>query len=282
MSNQPNSEPTARLNSGPNRKVKQRNLPDQIVDLFLALIFTGDLKPGDRLPPELELAKILRVNQSSLRMAMRVLARMKVIESTRGSGLVVLDYKIHAGVDFMAELIRIPELTLGSKFLIDMLEGTPKFIAEITKSAFKELDAMARVELGALQDLKYELCKKSAPSYELADIEIRLQDLAAQKISNPLFSVLYNSFRPIRLHLTNIYYQTEGDKLEHMENQRELRILFLKGKIDLDELIKRHQILLEEEMEEVKNHLQGLPQESYLKTSPLQHFPEMISLQNQN
>jgi len=55
------------------------------------LIASGALRPGDRLPPERELAAKFGVGRSSLRDAIRTLEVMGIVESRHGSGTVVRD-----------------------------------------------------------------------------------------------------------------------------------------------------------------------------------------------
>ncbi len=52
------------------REVKSKKLSDEVFEQIKALIFKGDLKPGDKFPPERELAQFLNVGRSSLREAL--------------------------------------------------------------------------------------------------------------------------------------------------------------------------------------------------------------------
>src|SRR3954454_3077984 len=61
-------------------------LPDQIAQRLIALITERALKPGDRLPPERELAATMGVSRSSLREALRALAMLGVAEMRQGDG----------------------------------------------------------------------------------------------------------------------------------------------------------------------------------------------------
>lgn len=59
---------------------------EQVVDQIREMIRQGKLKPGDRLPPERELAKRLGISRASLRHGLRFLAAIGVLNSHRGSG----------------------------------------------------------------------------------------------------------------------------------------------------------------------------------------------------
>jgi GntR family transcriptional regulator, transcriptional repressor for pyruvate dehydrogenase complex len=61
-------------------------LPDQIAARVVALITERHLKPGDRLPPERELAQAMGVSRSSLREALRALSLLGVTEMRQGDG----------------------------------------------------------------------------------------------------------------------------------------------------------------------------------------------------
>lgn len=256
----------------------QRNLPDQIVDLFLALIFIGDLEPGDRLPAELALTGILRVNRSSLRMAMRVLVRLKVIESNRGSGLIVLDYKTHAGINFITELIRIPELDLGSRFILEILDSAPEFLELLMNASIENRAASSHFNYIATLEQKISYLKGGSSPRELAELDMRMQDDASAKFKNPIYRAAYNSLVPIRDYLMERYYAMGGDRLSHVENQKTLSMALLTKEISQDEFRERFRQLVSEEVNLFRDYLANLPKEPRLLVSPLHHYPELVSL----
>jgi GntR family transcriptional repressor for pyruvate dehydrogenase complex len=61
------------------------------VEFVRRLIVSGDIKPGDRLAPERELAGQIGVSRPSLRSGLRTLQAMGVIRSRQGSGTYVTD-----------------------------------------------------------------------------------------------------------------------------------------------------------------------------------------------
>src|ERR1700709_1183843 len=61
----------------------------QVVDPVRALIASGEVRPGDRLPPERELARKLKISRSSLRAGIGFLAAMGVLKSRHGAGTFV-------------------------------------------------------------------------------------------------------------------------------------------------------------------------------------------------
>jgi GntR family transcriptional repressor for pyruvate dehydrogenase complex len=70
-------------------KVEKSVLSDQIADRILQMIRDKQLKPGDKLPPERELAAMMNVSRPALREALRGLSMMNIIEIRQGAGAYV-------------------------------------------------------------------------------------------------------------------------------------------------------------------------------------------------
>ncbi len=68
---------------------EKRVLPEQISARLLSLIKERSLRPGDKLPPERELAAMMEVSRPSLREALQALSILNVIEIRQGNGTYV-------------------------------------------------------------------------------------------------------------------------------------------------------------------------------------------------
>ncbi|MDO5502751.1 MAG: FadR/GntR family transcriptional regulator [Actinomycetia bacterium] len=64
-------------------------LTDVAIDRIKMMIVTGELAPGDRLPPERELGEKLGLSRNSLREAVKALEVMRVLDVRRGDGTYV-------------------------------------------------------------------------------------------------------------------------------------------------------------------------------------------------
>ena len=74
----------------------QRSLDGRIVDYIRELVAKGELTPGDRLPPERELATQLGVSRTVLREALATLAALGLVESRHGRGVFIVGGSIQA------------------------------------------------------------------------------------------------------------------------------------------------------------------------------------------
>lgn len=64
-------------------------LTDDAIMKIRDMIVSGDLKPGQRLPPEKELSELLGLSRNSLREAVKALELMNVLDVKRGDGTYV-------------------------------------------------------------------------------------------------------------------------------------------------------------------------------------------------
>jgi GntR family transcriptional repressor for pyruvate dehydrogenase complex len=71
------------------RHVRKTKVYHEIVEQIKGLITEGRIKPGDRLPPERDLAELFKASRNSVRDAIRVLEQMGLTESRQGDGTYV-------------------------------------------------------------------------------------------------------------------------------------------------------------------------------------------------
>lgn len=63
--------------------ISRNTLPDTIIERFREAIAKGQFKPGDRVPPERELAEVFGVGRTSIREAMKALTVVGLVRRTR-------------------------------------------------------------------------------------------------------------------------------------------------------------------------------------------------------
>src|SRR5215475_13272516 len=104
--------------------IHKQDLRQRVVGRIVELIRTGNLRPGDRLPPERELVEIFSISRPSLREAMRVLSTLGIVESRHGGGTFVtaLDARtLLAPLDIFLQLSQVNiEDTFESRRIIEI------------------------------------------------------------------------------------------------------------------------------------------------------------------
>ena len=92
--------------------IRPKKISEEIVNQIKQLISKGELKPGDRIPSERELATMLGVSRPSVREAIMVLEAMGFVESRQGGGTYVKALTESSIMNPLAKLVekRDPEL----------------------------------------------------------------------------------------------------------------------------------------------------------------------------
>lgn len=125
--------------------LRRSGLTEMLVARLLGLVTTGNLKPGDQLPPERKLAETFDVSRPTLREALRALAVLGVIEVRHGGGVFVSQLEAS---DLLAPLAFF--LTLRASEVEKLYEARRLIEGEIAalaatrgdEAAFDELDAL--------------------------------------------------------------------------------------------------------------------------------------------
>jgi GntR family transcriptional regulator len=114
----------------------------QIIEEFKRQIVTGELKPGDKIPSQRDLAAQIRVNANTVQRAYREMELMGLVETLRGQGTFVSQNQ------GLVEETRIGMLTnLVDDFVraVQALGLSQDAALELVKSRFSELEAREEV-----------------------------------------------------------------------------------------------------------------------------------------
>lgn len=100
------------------QRIKGTKIYEVVISQLKAKIVSGELAPGDFLPPEKTLAEIMGVSRASVREALKVLEFMGLIESKPGGGTSIV--YVHA--DLLIEKLNMIELSQSNSLLLDLIE----------------------------------------------------------------------------------------------------------------------------------------------------------------
>jgi len=113
-------------------RVKSPKISDAIVRQLESLILEGTLKPGERLPPERDLAQRLDVSRPSLREALQKLETLGLVETRQGGGSYVAAVLAPTLTDPLVHLFqRHPETVYDFLEFRQALEGIAAYYAAI-------------------------------------------------------------------------------------------------------------------------------------------------------
>ena len=94
------------LRTLPFQPIRPKKVSSQIADQLRSSILNGDFLPGDKLPPERELADMFNVSRPSVREALNVLLSSGLVCSYQGGGTVVMSLVDTSSPNPLRDLIR--------------------------------------------------------------------------------------------------------------------------------------------------------------------------------
>ncbi|MBO5543501.1 MAG: FadR family transcriptional regulator [Oscillospiraceae bacterium] len=161
----------------------------QVMNKITDAIASGDLKPGDRLPPELELISAMHVSRNTLRAAIQTLRAYGVLEVRRPEGTFVCE-------SFTPQLLNpmIYRIILASQESDQELIGLRKIMdMGISKLVIQQgLSEQRTAELEALyEDLKKKLQAEKPDIEAISEADLRFHDGVAKATHNNL-AVTFN------------------------------------------------------------------------------------------
>lgn len=167
--------------------VQRDPIPLQVARRILRSIVSGELKPGQRLPTERELASSLGVARPTVREALRALQMMKVVTVRQGGYTQVASLSADSLIEPFEWMCQTAAFDLNALFEVRLtLEvGIARAAAErITEEELAGLDAcMERAENSLNEPI----------SFLEADMDLHERILSAAR--NPLFSALMTAIR---------------------------------------------------------------------------------------
>lgn len=155
-------------------------LSEDIVSRLLALLKERKLQPGERLPPERDLAERLQVSRPSLREALRALSIMHVVEIRQGSGTYI-------------SALEPKRLVEHLDFVFALADSTYLSLFEARKVVEVGICALAAERITAEELTRLEGCLEKAllgltdaNLYLQADVE--LHEIITEAASSPILS----------------------------------------------------------------------------------------------
>ncbi len=192
------------------KRVKQPRISDVIMQQLETMILEGTLKPGQRLPPERELAAQFEVSRPSVREAMQKLSARGLLVSRQGGGTFVAE-DLGAGLsDPLLELFKShPESQYDLLEFRHALEGVSAYYAALRSTPADKATIQACYD-------QLQLChqEKAFDREVEADVEFHLA-IAAATHNVVLLHMMRALFTLLRQHI--------WDNLEQIYPKGEMR-----------------------------------------------------------
>lgn len=223
-------------------------------------IFFRKLKPGEKLPPERDLSDTMNIDRTSLRVALKQLEAMQLLEIRRGDGIYVRDFIKHAGIDFLRVLFSDnnpaeDEVAVDMFMLDEVWEWWIIQFPEMIRLAAQRASSRDLKELSDAMDkeLEYKNDREN-----LIELWIYEQDRIAEAVNNMVMMLIFNSTRPLRIYILRIFMNSiPSEQIEQFINaKKSLLMSFLTNPGEkLDYYVEQYRLILSEQRQITRNNL---------------------------
>lgn len=198
---------------------------EEIAGQIRDLIYASKLKPGDKLPPERELAEMYNAGRTAVRESLRILEHSGLIAVKKGSegGSFVREVDSSAVSNSFIDVIRRRQITMEN--FIDVKIGVEKLgigsgMARITPD---ELDLLKKCVQDAEALLEKAACEGRLPDLDPwvvanADFHVTL----ARATKNPLFEMIVEALLTVMKAFLDDLQIVEENFRDHIQQHKEI------------------------------------------------------------
>jgi GntR family transcriptional repressor for pyruvate dehydrogenase complex len=192
--------------------IERKILWEQVAEQLLAMLREKQLGPGDRLPPERELAAMMQVSRPSLREALRALSMMNVLEVKQGAGTFVTSLETELLVEHLGFV-----LSLDDSSLIELFEARKIVEIGIVGLAAQRITGEELAELEAGLERSQEVQHRPL---EFLRADEQLHKIITKAARNPIMSRVIDSISRLLLVSRSRTVEIPGVRARTVEDHR--------------------------------------------------------------
>lgn len=174
----------------PFQPIEHRSVPEDVFEQIIEGVLSGDLAPGQSLPSERELARVLGVSRPAVREALKRVAAAGLVTIRQGDGTTVRDVRKAGGLDLLPRLlIRQGELDVSvARSVIEARAHIGPKVAEL--AALRANDK----QIAAVRDTATTLADLTDP-IEQQVVALDFWDALVDGADSIAFRLMYNTMR---------------------------------------------------------------------------------------
>ncbi|MBW2504257.1 MAG: FadR family transcriptional regulator [Deltaproteobacteria bacterium] len=231
--------------------IRPKKISEEIVEQIKILISQGDLKPGDRLPSERELATMLGVSRPSVRESIMVLEAMGFLESRQGGGTFVRALTENRIADPLSKLIekKDPQLL---RSLAEVRMGLESWSAFLAAQRATDQDI---AEMRRLFDVMEKQAVKGGWSPEIdAEFHYAITSASHNSLQMHVLDSVHSLFHTTIQVALMEFYRQEGHVQLLLKQHREIMEAIMAHDPEMArKKMMEHLAMVEEKMSELLN-----------------------------
>ncbi|HLA44865.1 MAG TPA: FadR/GntR family transcriptional regulator [Aggregatilineales bacterium] len=191
---------------------KRTSVAEEISRRILSLLRDRELRPGDKLPPERDLATMLEVSRPSLREALRALALMNIIEIRQGDGTYVSSLEPDQLLEHLDFVFHLDESTL-----LQLFEARKIVEVGCVELAAKNIDAEALKKLETI----LTLCENTVGDADgFMQADLALHETLIEASQNPMLIRFMSSISQLGMASRQITTTSAAVRTASLEDHR--------------------------------------------------------------
>jgi len=200
-------------------KINAPSLKEICVQQILSKILSGELKPGDRLPAERDLAEAMGISRSSVNHGLMELENMGFLTITPRRGTIVNDYRKRPTPQSLAAVMRYGSVEMDRSLFSDLMDTRQLIERECARLACTNIYPSTLEEMQSLVD------QLAAEPKDPTELLYQFHYQLTQASGNTIYSMVYRGFESVLRTLIRQHYSVRSE--------------------DLQEAVRLHQVLLD-------------------------------------
>lgn len=189
-------------------KPNGESLGDSVLHRLQKKIISGELRSGDWLPPEREMAGQMGISRGSLHQAILALEYQGFVSIIPRKGTVVCDYRKHPTPQSLAVIMSYSSTELDKSIFADMMDYRIWMERECARLACTNIYESTLFEMSTIAS---SLCGVES---DVVDLIFRFHYLLTQASGNSIFSMIFRGFEPAVRGLTQQSFEIMGTDLK--------------------------------------------------------------------
>lgn len=193
-----------------------------VINAIKELLIEGHLHPGERIPSETELTKLLSVSRGSLREAMKILSALGVVHIKRGDGTYIAESGDSIAMDSMLFSFILAQPSLKEIYDLRILIETSVMEMAIRNATDEDI-----AQLHDCQDkMKEAAGHGGAKANDMASLDIKFHEILGRITGNRLIQLIYSY---IMNYLSQSVYESHRRQGEYAQNAIESHSMVLEA-----------------------------------------------------
>ncbi len=193
--------------------VNKSRLHEEIVAQIRGRILDGDFTPGEKLPPERDLAESLMVNRATVREAIKKLEIMGLVEIHHGDGIYVKNYLESGNLELLKAMMYMSEKSafrIIPQLLVIRGLLTPEMASRAATNRSED-------ELAEIRDIV-----EAGESVSVIEADLALHHVIARASGNVPYIFILNFFNQLFKDFGGIYFSSKENEVRSRKFHRDM------------------------------------------------------------